>query len=96
MSLFGAGILWYVSAIEVISLLVAFILAALAYRGYRKTKSSSLILAAAGFGMLGVASLTEGVLYEVLGYSLDFAHAFRSTLTLAALLLLLLSVYKTR
>ncbi|MGA1974979.1 MAG: hypothetical protein ABSG92_05025 [Conexivisphaerales archaeon] len=96
MALPGIGIVWYISGVEILSLVVAFVLVALAYRGYRKSGSSSLLLAAVGFAMLGAASLTEGILYVVVGLSLDEAHAFRSTLTLAGLVILLYSVYKTR
>jgi hypothetical protein len=92
----GVGVFWYISGVEVISLVLALILVALAYRGYKKSGSGSLLLAALGFAMLGAASLTEGILYVAVGLSLDEAHAFRSTLTLAGLVLLLYSVYKTR
>ena len=89
-------LIWYISAVEVFSLAVALILVVLAFRGFRKSRSKSLLLAAIGFGILGVASLVEGVLYQFSGFTLDEAHAFRSTLTAVGLLVLVYSIYTTR
>ncbi len=86
----------YVSGLEVASLGVAFVLASLAYRGYRKSGSKSFIMTAVGFTLLGCASLAEGVLYQFGGFGLDEAHAVRSTLTLVGLAVLLYSIYKTK
>ena len=89
------GFILYVSAVEIVSLVIALVLVFLAYRGYRRTGSRSLLHAALGLGVLGIASLIEGVLYQIVGYSLDEAHAFRSTLTALGLLVLLYSIIKT-
>jgi hypothetical protein len=89
-------VIWYISIVEVASLLIALVLAALAYGGYRKSGNRTMLSAALGFGMLGVASLTEGLLYTVVGLSLDEAHAFRSTLTAVGLIMLLYSIHKTK
>jgi hypothetical protein len=80
----------------VFSLGIALILVVLAFRGYRKNGSRSLLLAAIGFGVLGVASFVEGVVYEFSGFTLDEAHAFRSTLTAVGLVVLVYSIYRTR
>ena len=89
-------LIWYISAVEVFSLGIALILVLLAFRGYRKSGSRSLLLAAIGFGILGVASLVEGVLYQFSRFTLDEAHAFRSTLTAVGLIVLVYSIYRTR
>ncbi len=89
-------IIWYIRIIESLSLVVAFFLVALAFAGYRKSASRAMLTGALGFGMLGIASLVEGVMYEGLGLPLEVAHAFRSTLTAIGLLVLLVSIYKTR
>jgi peptidoglycan/LPS O-acetylase OafA/YrhL len=96
MTLPDFGLIWYISAVEVFSLAIALILVVLAFRGYRKSGSRSLLLAAIGFGVLGVASLVEGVLYQFAGFTLDEAHAFRSTLTGVGLVVLVYSIYTTR
>jgi hypothetical protein len=88
-------VIWYIRIIEILSLLIAFVLVALAYGGYRKSGSRTMLLAALGFAMLGVASLIEGLLYEELGLPLEEAHAFRSTLTALGLIILLYSIHKT-
>ena len=96
MSALDSGLFLYISAVEVLALIVALFLVILAYRGYKKSNSKSLLAAAVGFGIIGVASLTEGLLYDVLGLSLIEAQAFRSTLTAVGLVVLLYSIYKTR
>ncbi len=91
-----SSLILYISAIEVFSLAIALVLVLLAVRGYRRSRSHSFLLAAVGFGMLGAASLVEGVLYQFLGFTLDEAHAFRSTLTAIGLVILVYSIYSTR
>jgi len=96
MNAIESGVFLYISAVEALALIIAFFLVILAYRGYKKSSSKSLLAAAVGFGIVGVASLTEGLLYDVLGFSLLEAQAFRSTLTAIGLIVLLYSVYRTR
>jgi uncharacterized membrane protein len=92
----GFPVIWYIRAVEALSLIVALVLVALAFGGYRKSGSRTMLSGALGFGMLGVASLVEGVLFEVIGIPLEDAHAFRSTLTVLGLVLLVYSVHRTR
>lgn len=89
-------IIWYISIVEILSLIIALVLVALAYGGYRKSGNRTMLSAAVGFAMLGVASLVEGLLYDIVGLSLEDAHAFRSTLTALGLVILLYSIHKTR
>lgn len=96
MASINGELFWYISTVEVLALIIALILVLFAYRGYRKNESKSLLAAAVGFGILGVASLAEGLLYDVLGFSLIEAQAFRSTLTVVGLAILLYSIYRTR
>ncbi len=96
MLLFGIDLVWYITAIEVFSLAVAFVLSWFAYRSYRKSRAAGFLLAAVGFAVLGAASLVEGFLYEVMGLPLDEAHAFRSILTATGLVVMLYSIYRTR
>ncbi len=89
-------LIWYIRSVEFGSLIIALILVALAYSGYRKSRSTSLLLGALGFGMLGMSSLIEGIFFEFVGFQLDEAHALRSTFNALALLILLYSIYKTK
>lgn len=95
MTSFDGGLFWYISGVEGLALVIALVLVMLAYRGFKRNQSKSLLAAAVGFGILGIASLAEGLLYDVLGFSLIEAQAFRSTLTAVGLITLLYSVYKT-
>lgn len=88
-------LIWYIRAVEVLSLAVATVLAALGYGGYRKSHSRAMLTGALGFGILGAASLLEGLVFELVGLPLEEAHAFRSTLTALGLLILLFSIHRT-
>jgi uncharacterized membrane protein len=90
----GLEVIWYIRVVEGLSLVIALVLVALAFGGYRKSRSKGMLFAALGFAMLGIASLVEGILYEGLGLPLESAHAFRSTLTALGLIILLYSVQK--
>ena len=96
MAFVASGLILYISVIEVISLAIALVLVVLALHGYRRSRSRSFLLAAIGFGMLGAASLVEGILYQFAGFTLDEAHAFRSTLTAVGLVVLVYSIYRLR
>lgn len=96
MSLLDFELIWYIRGVEIVSLAVALVLVTLAYRGYKRSHSKALLLAAIGFAILGAASLAEGLLFEVAGLSLNEAHAFRSTITALGLIVLLYSINKTR
>ncbi len=87
-------VIWYIRTVEILSLFLALVLVSLAFGGYRKTGSRAMLSAAAGIAMLGAASLVEGVMYDVLGFPLEDAHAFRSTLTALGFVILLYSIYK--
>ncbi|WP_309492416.1 DUF7521 family protein [Candidatus Hecatella orcuttiae] len=91
----ASALFWYIRLVELLSLAVALVLVTLAYGGYRKSRSKAMLSAALGFGILGIASLLEGVLFEVAGLSLGEAHAFRSSFTLIGFLILLYSIHKT-
>lgn len=91
-----SGVILYISAVEVFSLVIALVLVVLAFRSYRKSGIQSFLFAAVGFGMLGVASLIEGLLYQFAGFPLDEAQAFRSTLTALGLVILVYSIYRTQ
>ena len=96
MALPESGLILYISVIEVFSLVIALVLVLMALRSYNRSRSRSFLLAALGFGLLGAASLVEGILYQFGGFTLDQAHAFRSTLTAVGLVVLVLSIYTTR
>ncbi len=89
-------LIWYIRFVVFASLVIALVLVALAYGGYKRSRSTSMLFGAVGFGMLGVASLLEGIFFEFLGFQLEQAHALRSTFTALGLLILLYSIYKTR
>lgn len=87
-------IIWYVRFVEILSLVIAFVLVVLAYGGYRKSGSRAMLAAALGFAMIGVARLTEGILFELLGFPLVDSHAYSGTIMALGFIVLLYSVQK--
>lgn len=90
------SIFWYVRFIEVLTLVFASALIILAYKSYKKNKSQSMLLASFGFSFLGIASLVEGIMFDVLKFPLPESHAVRSTITALGFLILLYSIHKTK
>ncbi len=64
------------------------LIGALSYVAFRKHRSTLMLYIAVGFLLLTLALLIEGILFELLGTSLDVAHLVESTVTLVGLMLL--------
>jgi hypothetical protein len=88
-------LIWYIRFLGVLSLVTAAVLVALAFRGYRKTRSRALLSGALGFLMIGTGALIEGILFEFVSFPFENAHAVGATFTATGLLMLLYSIYRT-
>jgi hypothetical protein len=88
-------LIWYIRFLGVLSLMTAAVLVALAFRGYRKTRSRALLYGALGFVMIGTGALIEGILFEFVSFPFENAHAVGATFTASGLLILLYSIYRT-
>lgn len=61
----------------------------LSYAAYTRMKSRMMLYISIGFGLVTLGTLTEGLLFEFLGYSLEQVHIVELSITLAGLLTLL-------
>lgn len=85
----------FVRILEGLSLLVGFTIAYFAVKAYRRSHQGTFLSLAIGFILLTVASIVEGLLFEVLGLELLDARVARSAITLGGLAIVLYSIYKT-
>ncbi len=60
----------------------------LSYTANRRHQSRLMLHVSIGFGILTAGIVLEGIMFELFDVSLDAAHLYESTITLAALLLL--------
>ena len=85
----------FVRILEGLSLIIGFTIAYFALKAYRRSKQISFLSLSIAFILLTVASIVEGVLFEVLGLELLDARVARSAITLGGLAIVLYSIYKT-
>ncbi|WP_101297508.1 DUF7521 family protein [Halegenticoccus soli] len=63
------------------------------YRGYRRYDDRPMLFVAGGFALVSVGSILEGVLYDVLGWSIFVAGMSQSLLVALGMALVLYSLY---
>jgi hypothetical protein len=61
----------------------------LSYVAYTRMKSRMMLFISVGFGLITLGTLVEGLLYELLRYSLEQVHVVELAISLAGLLTLL-------
>lgn len=89
-------VLLLVRLLEIVTLAVGAGVIYLAYRGYIRSKVSSMLFLALGFALVTLGSLAEGILYEFFGVPLLEAHATRAALTAFGFLSILYSIYAAK
>ncbi|WP_435334614.1 DUF7521 family protein [Haloarchaeobius sp. TZWWS8] len=67
-----------------------------AYRGYRTHGSEPMLYVAIGFVFVSVGAVIEGVLFDVLGWSIFVAGAVQTAAVAVGLLFVLYSLYGIR
>jgi len=61
----------------------------------RIERRATYLLLAAGFGLLTLGSVVEGVLFEFAGWALTDAHVAEATITAAGFVLILASIFRS-
>lgn len=61
----------------------------------RRERRATYLLLAAGFGILTLGSVVEGVLFEFAGWALPDAHVAEATVTAAGFVLVLVSILRS-
>ncbi len=76
------------SALRGAAVFLGTLIAFLGYLVFRRYRSRLMLYISVAFGILTLAAVLEGILFEVFAFPLDQAHLVESSVTLVALLTL--------
>lgn len=65
----------------------------LAYKGYRRNKNKSLLYLSIGFAFVTVGDVVAGILFELMGFSLQYIYGVEAAITSIGLLIILYSIF---
>lgn len=80
---------------KLITMVLGFLIAHQAYRGYREHGSKPMLYVAIGFLFISVGAVIEGVLFEVVGLEIFIAGAVQTGIVAIGMLVVLYSLYGT-
>jgi len=86
------GLLFLVIVTRLFSLVLGAAIVVLAYKGYRRSNSKSMIFLAIGLTLVTVGAFVEGVLFEFFSFDINLIHAIESTINVLGFLTILYSV----
>jgi len=92
----ASGTFWLTSATKIVALALGAFIVYLAYIGYRRNRSKPLLYAALGFALVTLGTVTEGVLYVILGAELLIATATGTFVTILGFVAIIFSIYSTK
>jgi hypothetical protein len=86
----------YLRTFQAIIVVLGLIIVYFAAKGYRKTKSGSLLYLALGFLTVTVGAVTAGVLFELLDYDIFTVEAIQAAIEVVGFLLIVYSIVGKR
>ena len=86
------GLLTLVIVTRLLSLFLGAAIVVLAYKGFRRSNSKSMIFLAIGLALVTMGAFVEGVLFEFFGLDIILTHAIESTINVLGFLTILYSV----
>lgn len=89
-------VFWFATVIKVVALVLGGFIVYLAYMGYRRNASKPLLYAGFGFALITAGTVTEGVLYVLLGIELLAATAAGTIVTVLGFIVIIFSIYSTK
>lgn len=78
---------------KLITMLLGFLIAYQAYRGYRRNGSQPLFYVAVGFVFISFGAVIEGILFDVIGLSLSDAGTVATIIVALGMLSVLYALY---
>lgn len=81
---------------KLITVGLGFLIAYQAYRGYRRNQNKPLLYVAAGFLTISIGSVLEGILFDVLHFSLFHAGTLQTSIVALGMLFVLYALYGGR
>ncbi|MFQ5871268.1 MAG: hypothetical protein ACE5IB_03805 [Candidatus Geothermarchaeales archaeon] len=89
-------VLWAIRVLKVATVLLGSVIVYLAYRGYQRNHSRAMFTLSAGFGLITLGAVTEGVLFEFLGFELLQARLAEAVTTALGFFIVIYSVFGRR
>jgi len=90
------SVFWFATVTKVVALVLGMFIVYLAYMGYRRNASKPLLYAGLGFALITAGTVTEGVLYVLLGAELLTATAAGTIVTILGFVAIIFSIYSTK
>ena len=95
------SLFWFATVTKVIALALGAFIVYLAYMGYRRNASKPLLYAGMGFALITAGTITEGILYVVMGQissvtDLLTATATGTVVTILGFTAIIYSIYSTK
>jgi hypothetical protein len=87
---------WFATATKVAALLMGSFIVYLAYKGYKRNASKTLLYAALGFCLITAGTIAEGILYVLVGSDLLASTATGTTITVLGFAAIIYSIYSTK
>lgn len=78
---------------KVVTMLLGFLIAVQAYRGYRQHDNWVMLYVAVGFAIISLGAIIEGLLFDVIQMDIFRAGAIQTTIVALGMLVILYSLY---
>ena len=81
------------AVVKTLVLIVGSVITYFAFKAYRRTRQRALGMLATGFGLVTLGFVLAGMLYEILGVSLEMGILLESLLVLTGFIVIAYSLY---
>lgn len=78
---------------KIITMILGFLIAYQAYRGYRRNHSQPMLFVAIGFSFISFGAIIEGILFDVVGLTLSVAGTVATSIVAMGMLSVLYALY---
>ena len=78
---------------KLVAMVLGFLIAYQAYRGYRRSNSQSMLYLAVGFAIISFGAIVEGILFDVVGLTFHNAGTVATTIVAIGMLTILYALY---
>jgi hypothetical protein len=89
-------IFWITTATKTVALVLGTFIVYLAYKGFRRNRSRPLFYVAIGFALITAGTITEGLLYVIVGSELLTATAVGTAITILGFMAIIYSIYAVK
>lgn len=89
----GGEVTMALAVVKTLVLIVGSVITYFAFKAYRRTRQRALGMLATGFGLVTLGFVLAGMLYEILGVSLEMGILLESLLVLTGFIVIAYSLY---